>query len=72
MADVAHRKLGVALGEGQKLVKWCWLVLRHGQDSHGTAALEQAHLASLRRGNHNRCRCAQNNHQLDRPKASPG
>jgi hypothetical protein len=47
MADVAHRKLGVALREGQKLVKRCWLVRGHGQDSPGTAALEQAHLASV-------------------------
>jgi exodeoxyribonuclease V alpha subunit len=29
MADVAHRKLGVALGEGKKLVQRDWLVLRH-------------------------------------------
>ena len=48
MADIAHRKLDVALGEGQKFVQSCWLVLRHGQDSHGAAALAQAHLASLR------------------------
>src|ERR1035441_4628532 len=48
MADIAHRKLDVVLGEGQKFFQSCWLVLRHGQDSHGAAALAQAHLASLR------------------------
>jgi hypothetical protein len=48
MADIAHRKLGVALGEGQKPVQWCWLVLRHNPDLCGTAMSEQAHLASLR------------------------
>jgi hypothetical protein len=47
MADVAHGKLSVALREGQKLFQWCWLVRGHGQDSQGTVALEQAHLASL-------------------------
>jgi hypothetical protein len=30
--QVAHRKLDVALGEGQKLVQWSWLVLRHNPD----------------------------------------
>jgi hypothetical protein len=47
MADVAHGKLRVALGQGQKLVQWCWLVLRHNSDSRGIATSEQAHLASL-------------------------
>ena len=47
MADVSHRKLGVALGEGQKLVQWCGLVLGHRPDLYGTAMSEQAHLASL-------------------------
>jgi hypothetical protein len=47
VADVAHRKFGVALGEGEELVQGRWLVRGHGQDSHGTAALEQAHLASV-------------------------
>ena len=48
MADVAHRKLGVALGVGQKLVEWCLLVLGHKPDLCGTAVSEQAHLASPR------------------------
>jgi len=47
MAKVAHRRLGVALGEGQKLVQWCWLVLRHSSNSAGTAMAEQAHLALI-------------------------
>jgi hypothetical protein len=45
MADVAHRKLGVALGVGQKLVQGRWLVLAHNPDLCGTAMPEQAHLA---------------------------
>jgi hypothetical protein len=48
MADVAHRKLGVALGEGQKLVQGRWRVLRHDPDSFGTGMSGQAPLASLR------------------------
>jgi hypothetical protein len=42
MADVAHRKLGVTLGQGQKLIQWCWLALRHNSDSAGSAMPEQA------------------------------
>ena len=49
MAEVAHRKLGVALGEGQELVQWCWVMLRHDSDSAGTAMPEQAPLAAWSR-----------------------
>jgi hypothetical protein len=46
-------------------------VLRHDPDSRGTAMPGQAHLARLRRWNHNPRRCAQNHHP-DQPKAFPG
>ena len=41
--EVAHRELGIALGEGDKFVQRCWLVRRHNSDSRGIARSEQAH-----------------------------
>jgi hypothetical protein len=50
VAKVVHRKLGVALGEGQKRVQRCWLVRWHNSDSLGTAVSEQARPDSARHG----------------------
>jgi hypothetical protein len=48
MADVAHRKLGVALGEGQKLVQGRWGVLRHKLNSADNQQRRQDVVSDMR------------------------